>query len=75
MLPSTQYTLHHVAYTPAKTEGTMSKGLGGDAFTRKYVIRPLTLTFLAMLQKLLPSILYIMRPMHLVIGNVTQYPL
>ena len=48
MLPSTQniaqYPLHHVTYAPAKFEGAMSSGLGEDAFTRKYIIWPLTLT-------------------------------
>ena len=43
-----------------KSEGSMSKGLGGDAFTRKYIIQPLTLIFMSMLQKMLPSTLYIM---------------
>ena len=31
----TQCPLHYVTYAPTKFEVTMSKGLGGDAFTRK----------------------------------------
>ena len=30
--------LHHVPYVPAKLKVTMSKCLGGDAFTKKYII-------------------------------------
>ena len=33
-----QYRLHHVTYSAAKFEITTSKGLGGDTFTRKYII-------------------------------------
>ena len=33
-----QYPLHHVTYAPAEFEVAMSNGLGGDAFTRKYII-------------------------------------
>ena len=35
-----QYHLHHVTYmyVPAKFEVAMPNGLGGDAFTRKYII-------------------------------------
>ena len=33
-----QCPLHHVTYAPAEFEVTMSKGLGGDAFTRKFNI-------------------------------------
>ena len=33
-----QYPLHHVAYVPTEFEVTMTKGLGGRAFTRKYII-------------------------------------
>ena len=32
-----QCPLHNVTYAPTKFEVTMSKGLGGDAFTRKYI--------------------------------------
>ena len=38
------YPLHHVPYSATKFEVAMSKGLGGDAFTRKFNIWPLTLT-------------------------------
>ena len=34
----TQYPLHHVTYAHAKFEVGTSNGLGGDAFTRKYII-------------------------------------
>ena len=27
--------LHHVTYAPTEFEGTLSKALGGEAFTRK----------------------------------------
>ena len=33
-----QYPPHHVTYAPAKFEVAMYKGLGEDAFTRKYII-------------------------------------
>ena len=33
-------SLHHVTYAPAKFEVATSIGLGGDAFTRKYIIWP-----------------------------------
>ena len=29
-----QYPLHHMTYAPANFEAAMSKGLGGNAFTR-----------------------------------------
>ena len=32
-----QYPQHYVTYAPAKFEVHMSNGLGGDAFTRKYI--------------------------------------
>ena len=38
-----QYPLHYVTYAPAKFEVATSNGLGGDAFTRKYIIWALTL--------------------------------
>ena len=34
----TQCPLHHVTYAPTELKATMSKGLGGDAFTRKFII-------------------------------------
>ena len=34
----TQCPLHHVTYAPTEIEVTTSKGLGGDAFTRKFNI-------------------------------------
>ena len=33
-----QYHLHHVTYSDTKFEVAMSNGLGGDAFTNKYII-------------------------------------
>ena len=33
-----QCPLHHVTYAPAKFEVAMSNYLGGDEFTRKYII-------------------------------------
>ena len=33
-----QYPPHHVTYVPTKFIVAMSNGLGGDAFTRKYII-------------------------------------
>ena len=33
-----QYSLHHVAYSPARFEVSMSNSSGGDAFARKYII-------------------------------------
>ena len=33
-----QYPLHHVTYAPAKFIVAMSYTLGGDKFTRKYII-------------------------------------
>ena len=39
-----QYHLLHVTYASAKFDFATSNGLGGDAFTRKYTISPLTLT-------------------------------
>ena len=32
-----QYPLHHVTYSDTTFEVAMSNGLGGDAFTRKYI--------------------------------------
>ena len=32
--------LHHVTYAPTEFEVTMSKALRGEAFTRKFIIRP-----------------------------------
>ena len=33
-----QYPLHHVTYSATKFEVPSSNGLGGDTFTRKYII-------------------------------------
>ena len=57
-----QYPLHHVTYAPAKFEVAMSNGLGGDKYTK---IHYLTLTLASRSHEILPSTLYIMRPMHL----------
>ena len=37
-----QCPLHHVTYAPTEFEVTMSKALGGEAFTRKFNIGPVT---------------------------------
>ena len=34
----TQHPLYYVTYAPVKFEATTSDSLGGDAFTRKYII-------------------------------------
>ena len=33
-----QYSLHHVTYAATKFEVTTSNGLGGDTFTRNYIL-------------------------------------
>ena len=33
-----KYPLHHVTYSDTKFEVSTSDGLGGDAFTKKYII-------------------------------------
>ena len=40
----TQFPIYHLTYAISKFEVAISNGLGGDAFTRKYTIWPLTLT-------------------------------
>ena len=60
-----QYPLHHVTYSATKFEVDMSKGLGGDAFTRKFNIWPLTLSLGSRSREMLPSTLYIMWPIQL----------
>ena len=52
-----QCPLHHVTYAPTEFEVTTSKGWGGDAFTRKFNIWPLTLASRS--HEMLPSTLYI----------------
>ena len=54
MLPS----LYHVTYSATQFEVATSNGLGGDTFTRKYIILPLTLKLRS--REMLPSTLYIM---------------
>ena len=46
-----QCPLHHVTYAPTEFKVTTSKGLGGDAFTRKFNIQ---------FNEMLPSALCIM---------------
>ena len=60
-----QCPLHYVTYAPTEFELTTSKVLGGEAFTRKLNIRPLTLSLGPRSHKMLPSTLYIMRPFQL----------
>ena len=57
-----QYPLHHVTYPATKFEVARSNGLGGDTFTRKYIIWSLTLTLGSRSHKMLPSNLNIMWP-------------
>ena len=54
-----QYPLHHVTYSATKFEVAMSKGLGGDAFTKKINISPLILSLGSRSHEMLPSTLYI----------------
>ena len=60
-----QCPLHHVTYAPTEIEVITSKALGGEAFTRKFNIWSLTLTFGSRSHKMLPSTLYIMWPIQL----------
>ena len=60
-----QYPLHHVTYSATKVEVATSNRFGGDTFTRKYNIWPLTLTLGSRSHKMLPSTLYIMWPIQL----------
>ena len=60
-----QCPLHHVTYAPTEFEVTTPKGLGGDAFTKKFNICTLTLTLGSRSNKMLPSTLYIMWPIQL----------
>ena len=60
-----QYPQHHVTYSATKFEVATSKGLGGDAFTRKFTIWPYTLTLGSRSHEMLPSTLYIMWPIQL----------
>ena len=61
----TQYPWHHVTYAQAKFEVATSISLPGDAFTRKYIIWPLTLTLGSRSHEMSPSTLYIMWSIHL----------
>ena len=56
---------HHVTYPQAKFEVATSKSLWGDAFTRKNIIWPLTLTLGSRSHEMSPSTLYIMWSMRL----------
>ena len=60
-----QYPLHDVTYSATKIEVATSNRLGGDTFTRKCIIGPLTLTLGSRSHEMLPSTLYIMCPIHL----------
>ena len=59
-----QCPLHHVTYAV-----TTSKGLRGDAFTRKYILWPLTLGSRS--HKMLPGTIYIIWPIQLQSFGVT----
>ena len=56
----TQYPLDHVTYSATKFEVATFNGLGGDTFTRKYIIWPLTLTLGVKVTRNFTSTLYIM---------------
>ena len=58
-----QYPQHHVTYPAPKFKNATSNPLGGDTFTRKYIIWSLTLTLGS--QKMFPSTLNIMWPIQL----------
>ena len=58
------YPLHHVTYAQAKFKVATSKSLWEDAFTRKYIIWPLTLILGSRSHKTSASTLDIMWPMH-----------
>ena len=60
-----QNPLHHVTYPATKFEVARSNRLGGDTFTRKYIIWSLTLTLGSRSHKMLPSSLNIMWPFQL----------
>ena len=60
-----QYPRHHVTYAPTEFEVTTLKGSGGEAFTRKFYIWSLTLTFGWRSHEMLPSSLYIIWPIQL----------
>ena len=60
-----QYPLHHVTYPATKFEVARSNRLGGDTFTRKYIIWSLTLTLGSRSHKMLPRNLYNMWPFQL----------
>ena len=62
MLPSTLYIM---TYPATKFEVARSNRLGGDTFTRKYIIWSLTLTLGSRSHKMLPSNLNIMWPFQL----------
>ena len=68
-----QYSLHHTTYSATKFEVARSNRLGGDTFTRKYNIWPLTLTLGSRSHEMSPSTLYIMWPIHL--QNLKLLPL
>ena len=57
----TQYPLQYVAYSATKFEVATANRLGGDTFTRKYIIWSLTLTS----HEMLPTSLYIKWPIQL----------
>ena len=46
--------LHHMTYSASKFDVTKSKALGGEAFARKFIIRPLTLTLGSRSHKICP---------------------
>ena len=63
MLLSTLYS--YMAYSATKFEVATSNRLGGEIFTRKYIIWSLTVTLVSRSHEMLPSTLYIMWPIQL----------
>ena len=58
MLPSALYS--NMTYSAIKFEVATSIRLGGETFTRKYIIWSLTVTFVSRSHEMLASTLYIM---------------
>ena len=54
-----------MTYSATKFEVATSYRLGGDTFTRKYIIWSLTVTLVSRSHEILPSTLYIMWPIQL----------
>ena len=66
-------TLHHMTYSATEFEVASSNRLGGDTFTRKYIIWSLTVTLVSRPHEMLPSTLYIMWPIQLLCFEVATF--